>query len=85
MDGGNFYVGQTNSLEIRIEEHQDGTTKSTVGRNPKLVWFEEWTDTREALNDREDSLTILNKTNPRVLRRMIHEWNRLLKLVDFEA
>lgn len=27
LDGGVFYVGQTNSLELRLEEHRDGLTQ----------------------------------------------------------
>ena len=32
LDGGKFYVGQTNALEFRLEEHRDGLTKSTAER-----------------------------------------------------
>ncbi|MYC06182.1 MAG: hypothetical protein F4X57_03240 [Chloroflexi bacterium] len=39
MDGGRFYVGQTQDLRERISEHRVGNTKSTAGKNPKLVWF----------------------------------------------
>ena len=85
LNGGDFYVGQTNSLELRLEEHRDGLTKSTAGKNPRLVWFEEWEGDREGLNDEEDLMTNLAKTNARALRRMINEWQRSLKLVDFEA
>ena len=27
LDGGNYYVGQTNDLELRLGEHRDGRTK----------------------------------------------------------
>ena len=42
LDGGIFYTGQTNALELRLQEHRDGQTKSTAGKNPRLVWFEQW-------------------------------------------
>jgi predicted GIY-YIG superfamily endonuclease len=85
LDGGKFYVGQTNSLELRLQEHRDGLTKTTAGKTPRLVWFEEWKGDRKGLNDQEDTMTILAMSQPRALRREINEWQRLLKLVDFEA
>ena len=39
LDDGSFYAGQTREIRERLLEHRDGTTKSTAGRNPKLVWF----------------------------------------------
>jgi len=85
LDGGTFYAGQTNSLEIRLREHQDGRTRSTHGKNPKLVWYEEWIGQRDALNHREDELTLMALNRPRQVRRMIEEWQKPLRLVDFSA
>jgi putative endonuclease len=37
----NFYVGYTNDLKNRIEEHNDVKVKSTKNRRPfKLVYYE---------------------------------------------
>ena len=85
LDDGAFYVGQTNDLELRLGEHQDGTTKSTTGKHPRLVWFENRNGNRRELNEEEKWLTILAKMNPRAIRRMIAQWQRPLKLVDLNA
>ena len=85
LDGGIFYTGQTNALELRLQEHRDGQTKSTAGKNPRLVWFEQWEGNQESLNEQEDALTRLGVSNPRALRRKVNEWQRLYTLVDFEA
>ncbi|MEE8473438.1 MAG: GIY-YIG nuclease family protein [Dehalococcoidia bacterium] len=85
LDGGEFYIGQTNDLEIRLKEHQDGRTRSTKGKHPKLVWFEKSQGNREELKEEEDDLTRLAKHSPRAIRRMVAEWQRPLRLVDLEA
>ena len=55
LDGGEFYAGQTRELRARLSEHRDGGAKSTVGRNPKLVWFG-MLQTREAATAAEVEL-----------------------------
>lgn len=85
LDGGQYYVGQTNELGLRLKEHQDGLTASTKGRHPRLVWFEKWIGNRDELNDEESELTRLCKQNPRAIRRMVTEWQKLFRLVDFKV
>ncbi len=37
----NFYIGFTNNLQKRIEEHNSGISKATKGRRPlKLIYYE---------------------------------------------
>ena len=85
LDGGSFYVGQTNSLEMRLQEHSDRVVPSTQGKNPKLVWFEEWIGDRRGLNQEEDALTRLANLNPRAIRTMVAAWQRPLRLVDLQV
>lgn len=85
LDEGKYYVGQTDDLELRLKEHQDGTTPSTRGKNPRLAWFEGWFGHRKELNAEEDRLTILGKKNIRAIRRMIAEWQRPYQLLDLNA
>ena len=85
LDGGNYYVGQTNDLTLRAQEHSDGRTTSTRGKHPSLVWFQEWIGRRDELNHEEDALTHIAINRPRALRRMIEEWQRPLRLVDLGA
>ena len=45
-----FYIGQTNSLERRLEEHNKGMSKSTKANRPwKLYWFCEVKNRSEAI------------------------------------
>lgn len=83
--GGKYYVGQTNDIELRLQEHRDGLTHSTAGKNPQLVFFEEWRGQKEELKDEEDLLTKLNTRNPRAIRRIVNDWQRLMKLVQMES
>lgn len=36
----NFYIGYTANLKRRIIEHGCGNTKTTKGKNPKLIYYE---------------------------------------------
>ena len=85
LDGGSFYVGQTNSLEMRLQEHSDRVVHSTQGKNPKLVWFEEWIGNRRGLNQAEDALTRLAIRNHRAIRVKVAAWQRPLRLVDLQV
>ena len=85
LDGGKYYVGQTNELELRLQEHRDGLTQSTKGRNPKLVFFEERKGNKEDLNERENVLTKANARNPRIIRRIVNDWQKLMRMVDIEG
>jgi predicted GIY-YIG superfamily endonuclease len=85
LDGGHWYVGQTNALELRVKEHQDGDTVSTKGKNPKLVWFEEWSGEYKELLEQESTLTRIAHENPRAIRRMVEAWQRPHQLVHWDA
>ena len=85
LDGGQFYVGQCNDLEMRIKEHQDGTTVSTRGKNPKLVWFRKWPLGRQELLEEEREMQRWVKDSPRQARRMIADWQRLIRLVEIDT
>ena len=46
-----FYVGMTQNLDKRIQEHNSGKTKSTKGFKPwNLFFFEEFDSRKEARN-----------------------------------
>lgn len=85
QDIGEFYVGMTTDLEVRLQEHKEGMTRSTRGKNPKLVWFEKFYGEKESVGEDEKHLTLLCKKNPRAIRRIIANWRALTKLVDVEA
>ena len=76
---GSFYAGWTLDLDRRLQEHNDGTskTKYTRTRRPvKLVYFEEF-DTRAKAAQREwqikelrreDKIKLIQIKHPRVYR-----------------
>ncbi len=48
---GNFYVGFTEDLKQRFEQHQKGSVDSTKGRRPfKLIYYEACIDRHDATN-----------------------------------
>lgn len=51
-----FYVGMSENVEIRLNQHNSGKTKSTKGYKPwKLLFFEEF-ETRQEARKREKYL-----------------------------
>lgn len=82
-----FYVGQTNNLSIRLQEHRDGQQFHTRGRDPKLVYFKAFVGNRREVNEWEDGLTGLCQTasGRRRLMEMIEEFRTPLRLLDLEA
>ena len=78
LDDGSYYAGQTRELGPRYLEHTSGQTKSTKGKNPKLVWFTR-VRTREEAREYEKFLNRLRKDNVRAITRMIDEF---LVLID---
>ena len=85
LDEGKYYIGQTNSLELRLSEHSDGTVRTTRGRHPKLVCFEKWVGRYDELIEEESEMTRIAVNNPRVIRHMVEEWQKSYRLVDFGA
>ncbi|MFQ6026410.1 MAG: GIY-YIG nuclease family protein [Dehalococcoidia bacterium] len=86
VDGG-FYVGQTNNLKIRMLEHRDGLQSHTKGKDPKLVYFEQFEGDRDGVSERENELTKLNQSpkGRRRLREMIENFRGPLRLLDLDA
>ena len=82
LDDGHFYAGQTRELRERLSEHRDGHTKSTAGRNPKLVWFGVL-PSREAATSTEVELKKLVDSNPREIRRMVIGFKDLVQELDY--
>ena len=83
LDGSKFYAGHTRELRERLTEHRDGSTQSTVGRSPKLVWFRILPN-REAATAMESRLKRLIDSNPRGIRRMINRFRDLVRELDYE-
>ena len=84
LDGGKFYAGHTRELRERMSEHRDGKTRSTAGKNPRLVWFDR-VFTREEAADGEAYIKVLIDKNEREVRRMVTEFQDLIKEVHLET
>ena len=76
LDGGkSLYAGQTRNLMRRMYEHRNGTTQTTAGRQPSLVWFEQL-PTRQAAVEKEADLKHRIDTQPAGVQLMIQEFRR---------
>ena len=76
LDGGeSLYVGQTRNLMRRMQEHDEGTTKTTAGRRPVLVWFEQ-VPSRQAAVEREADLKHRIDTQPQAVRQIVEAFRR---------
>jgi len=64
-----FYIGYTSDLRKRIVEHLSGTTKTTKGRNLKLVYYEAYTDKYLALK-REKGLKSSGSVYMSLIKRL---------------
>ncbi|MDE2843086.1 MAG: GIY-YIG nuclease family protein [Chloroflexota bacterium] len=82
LNNGKFYAGQTRELRERLMEHRAGTTRSTAGKNPKLVWFAVLGSRRDA-TAAEVELKELCDKNPREVRRLIIDFRDLVKELDY--
>ncbi len=81
LDGGKFYAGQTREIRERLMEHRDGTTMSTAGKNPKLVWFTT-VSTRDQATELEVELKRLCDKNPREIRRRVRRFQDIVTDLD---
>ena len=67
LDGGDFYMGLTDNLARQVRQHHDGEFPSTAGRNPQLVWSEQWVGDEAKLQGRMDHLARLYSENPNAM------------------
>ena len=83
LNDARFYAGQTRELRERLMEHRDGTTKSTAGKEPKLVWFST-VSTRKQATELEVELKKLCDRNPREIRRWVLKFQDLVEELEFD-
>ena len=82
LEGGDFYAGHTNDLRARLTEHRDGRTKTTAGRDPKLVWFVGFPSRDEATRAEVGLKERINR-NPREIRKRVIGFHDLVSELDF--
>jgi putative endonuclease len=56
QSSGRFYVGSAADAEVRLAEHQRGQTRSTRGRGPWIMVYQEELDTIAEARHRERQL-----------------------------
>ena len=83
LNDGSFYAGQTREIRERLMEHRDGMTKSTAGRDPRLVWFAT-VPTREQAADYEVQIKRVCDQNPREIRRWVRRFQDLVEELNFD-
>ena len=81
MDGGEFYVGQTNDLASRLAEHSiDAGAAATRGKRPELVWFSHTHD-RDSAKQMEQRLQSALARSPLEIEQIVARFQDLLDLV----
>ena len=81
MEGPEYYIGQTNNLEVRLAEHESGHgAAATKGRPFKAVWFSQVHD-REAAKLLEGRLQRLLKADPAAIARIVASFDRVMSAV----
>jgi len=82
LDDDTYYAGQTNNLKRRIFQHKErNTTKSTKGKEGKLMWFAPM-PTRDSAAQAEVELKKQIDKNPSKIDERIIAFRELLNLVD---
>jgi putative endonuclease len=67
-----YYIGQTSSLDARLNAHNRGSVRSTKNRRPlKLVWFKEFNSRAEAMKE-EARLKRYKDTEKFLVHRSLH-------------
>jgi predicted GIY-YIG superfamily endonuclease len=85
-DDGSYYVGQTNDLPVRFQQHRDRQQWQTRGKAPSLVYFEQFVGERDSVDSREQELQRLNRSTSgqRRLVHLVERWRTLWRLLDLE-
>ena len=83
LDIGAYYIGHTNDLHARLQEHRTNMTHSTKGTNPKCVWFTT-VPTRSEAENLENELNRLNDSDitRREIHRMVVKFRQLVEELD---
>lgn len=70
LEDGSCYVNHTAALRQEITQHTEGAISATAGKDPQLVWIEEWHDS-QTIQKRVTSLSKLSKEAPRDLLHIL--------------
>lgn len=71
LDGGEYYLDQTDNLYTIVEDHRSGKISITSGRSPQLIWSEKLTCSKSDMEKHLENLRMLfNKTPNDMLYRL---------------
>ena len=86
LSDGEFYIGQTNDLSIRLQEHRDGQQSQTKGKDPKMVYYASFKGMRQDVDEQEMELTTLDSSGKgrRKLRQLVEQFRAPLRLLDLD-
>jgi putative endonuclease len=65
----NFYIGYTSDLKRRIVEHGCGNTRTTKGKNPKLIYYEAF-ESKALAENREKGLKTSGSVYNALIKRL---------------
>lgn len=81
IEDGDFYIGQTNDLKVRLAEHAIGAgAERTSGKKPRLVWVNMATE-RAAAKRMEARLQRAKNRNPEEVRKVVADFKELIRMV----
>ena len=85
LEDGDFYVGQTNDLKVRLAEHAMGAGAGhTKGMKPRLVWVNMATE-RESAKLMEARLQRAKERakerNPERVRKLAADFDELVRMI----
>jgi len=67
---GSYYIGSTSDLRRRLEEHNNGKSKSTKSRGPfKLIYYEAYISEKDAKH-REHNLKLGSRALAQLRKRL---------------
>lgn len=69
VGGKKYYIGYSSDLKKRIDEHENGSVRSTKDKNPKLIYYEAYNDKYLALK-REKGLKSSGSVYNALLKRL---------------
>ena len=70
LEDGSCYVNQTPALGQEITRHTNGEIAATAGKDPQLVWTEEWRNSK-TIQQRVAQLSKLSKEAPKDLLHIL--------------
>lgn len=70
LEDGSCYVDQTPALVQEITRHTNGEIAATAGKDPQLVWTEEWRNSK-TIQQRVARLSKLSKESPNDLLHIL--------------